>query len=38
MPAFDKLNDTQIWQLVMYIRHFAKQASLTQASNNASTK
>jgi mono/diheme cytochrome c family protein len=32
MPAFDKLNETQIWQLVMYIRHFAKQASLTQTS------
>lgn len=33
MPAFDKLNDTQIWQLVMYIRSFANKASLTQASN-----
>ncbi len=31
MPAFDKLTDTQIWQLVMYIRRFNKQVSLTQA-------
>jgi mono/diheme cytochrome c family protein len=30
MPAFDKLSDTQIWQLVMYIRRFAKQPSLTR--------
>jgi len=33
MPAFDKLSDTQIWQLVMYIRHFAKPEPLTQASS-----
>lgn len=33
MPAFDKLNDTQIWQLVMYIRSFNKSAPPTQASN-----
>jgi mono/diheme cytochrome c family protein len=42
MPAFDKLTDDQIWQLVMYIRQFAhskqadagKQASADSAINH----
>lgn len=33
MPAFDKLSDKQIWQLVMYIRSFARIPNQKQASN-----
>jgi len=34
MPAFDNLDDDQIWQLILYIRNFSKLESNSEDTRN----